>query len=139
MTVLVKSPSGVGAELVEQPAGLRVAGMAVRRGVGRHCASPSTAFGVKPEPWTVTCSPSAYGPVGVVLISVGGGATAVGSKPSGTSFTASGSSTDCDAHDAFADRLRAVRGVGDDDDAVVVRQRAVDAQDGVDRLRWRPR
>ena len=58
-----------------------------------HWAMPSTAFGVKPEPWTTTCSPSAYGPIGVVLMT-GGGATAVGSKPSGTSVTASGSSTD---------------------------------------------
>src|SRR5690242_9511430 len=59
-----------------------------------HCAIPSTAFGVKPDPWTVTCCPSANGPPGVVVI-VGGGATAVGSKPSGTSATTSGSSIDC--------------------------------------------
>ena len=49
---------------------------------------------MKPEPWTVTSSPSVYGPAGLVE-SVGGGATAVGSKPSGTSFITRGSSIDC--------------------------------------------
>src|SRR5438093_12807416 len=58
-----------------------------------HCANPSVAFGVKPEPWTTTCWPSVYGPAGSVESS-GGGATAVGSKPSGTSLITSGSSID---------------------------------------------
>ena len=59
-----------------------------------HCASPSTAFGVNPAPWTTTCWPSSKGPAGVI-VRVGGVATAVGSTPSGTSETTSGSSTDC--------------------------------------------
>src|SRR6478609_7361716 len=59
-----------------------------------HCASPRTAFGVNPAPWTTTCWPSPNGPAGVI-VRVGGAATAVGSTPSGTSETTSGSSTDC--------------------------------------------
>ena len=98
-----------------------------------HCArTRGWRCGVKPAPCTVTSSPSVYGPAGV-MVKGRPGATAVGSKPSGTSLSSrAGSSIDCTRSTHSPTSRSSSPAVGDDDDTAVGRQFTVDAQRRVD-------
>ena len=117
VTVRVKVPSASARNSVKRPSAPRVARRAARvRRPLWHCAEPEHR--VRREAGAVDLDLLAVGvrAGGVSMLSTGGGATAVGSKPSGTSVHHERIVDRLHADDARADRVGAVRdAVGDDD------------------------